>query len=273
MKILQTPLFLLGRYASSTNTAEIMADFEHFEASVVGGFKSTHWSLVLAAIDTDSPQAQEALGRLCEAYWYPIYAFIRRRGSEAELAKDLTQEFFSRLIARQYLRVADREKGRFRTFVMSCVEHFLSNERKKEQALKRGGHYTFVPLDEALAEDRYQAEPMDEMSPARLMDRRWALTVLGLSFEKLQQEYVQSGKAVQFEALQVHLSGAKEAPCSFAEVGAQLGITEGTARQAAFRMRCRFGELLRENVAQTVASPRDLETELGHLRAVLSGNC
>ena len=136
-----------------------MARLEHSEAAAIGGFQNTQWSMVLAAIAIDSPQAQEALSRLCEAYWYPVYVFIRRRGSEAELAKDLTQEFFARLIAKQYLRVADREKGRFRTFVMACVEHFLSNERKKEQTLKRGGQYTFVSLEEALAEDRYQAEP------------------------------------------------------------------------------------------------------------------
>jgi len=249
-----------------------MAGLEQSEAAAVGGFQSTHWSLVLAAIDINSPRAEDALRRLCEAYWYPVYVFIRRRGSEAELAKDLTQEFFSRLIAKQYLRVADREKGRFRTFVMACVEHFLSNERKKQQTLKRGGHYTFVPLEDAQAEDRYQAEPVNEMSPDRLMDRRWALTVLGLSLEKLQQEYVRSGKASQFEALEVHLSGSKEAPRSFAETGAQLGMSEAAVRQAACRMRSRFGELLREHVGQTVASPQDVEAELGHLRAILSGS-
>ena len=249
-----------------------MAGLEQSEAAAVGGFQSTHWSLVLAAIDINSPRAEDALRRLCEAYWYPVYVFIRRRGSEAELAKDLTQEFFSRLIAKQYLRVADREKGRFRTFVMACVEHFLSNERKKEQTLKRGGQYTFVSLEEALAEDRYQAEPVNEMSPDQLLDRRWALTALGLSLQKLRQEYERSGKATQFEALEAHLSGAKEAPCSFAEIGAQLGMTDAAARQAAFRMRCRFGELLREHVAQTVASPQDLEEELDHFRAILSGS-
>jgi len=224
----------------------------------------------MAANEDDSPRAQEALGRLCQAYWYPIYAFIRRRGNDAEPAKDLTQEFFSRLLAKQFLRIADRERGRFRTFLLSCVDHFLSNEYKKEHRLKRGGEYTFVPLEDTSAEERYEFEPVEDMSPDKLMDRRWALTVLEMSIKQLEREYAEAGKAAQFAALQANLSGAKEAPCSFAEIGAQLGLSEGAARQAAFRMRSRFGELLRQSVAQTVASPRDLETEMNHLRAVLS---
>jgi RNA polymerase sigma-70 factor (ECF subfamily) len=248
----------------------IMASLEHSGAVVAENFQSTHWSVVLAANQADSPQAREALGRLCQSYWYPVYAFIRRRGSDAEPAKDLTQEFFSRLLEKQFLRVADRERGRFRTFLMSCVEHFLSNEHKREHRLKRGGRYTFVPLEDASAEDRYQTEPADDMSPDKLLDRRWALTVLELSFALLKQEYADAGKLAQFEALHESLSGATEAPCSFAEIGARLGMTEGATRQAAFRMRSRFGELLRQNVAQTVASPQDLAAELGHLRAVLS---
>jgi RNA polymerase sigma-70 factor (ECF subfamily) len=239
--------------------------------AAAAGFQNTHWSLVLAANEADSTEAHQALSQLCQTYWYPIYAFIRRRGHDAEPAKDLTQEFFSRLLAKQYLRTVDKERGRFRTFLLACVEHFLSNERKKEQALKRGGQYTFVPLEEAATEDRYQVEPVEAMTPDKLLDRRWALTALELSLEQLKQEYVEAGRAAQFEALQGHLSGAKEAPSSFAEIGAALGLSEDAARQAAHRMRGRFGELLRRNVAQTVATPRDLEVELTHLRAVLSG--
>jgi RNA polymerase sigma-70 factor (ECF subfamily) len=236
----------------------------------MNGFAITRWSLVLAANQADSPETLEALNRLCQTYWYAVYIFIRRRGMDPDSAKDLTQEFFSRMLAKQYLRVADRERGRFRTFLMSCVEHFLSNEYKKDHTLKRGGHYTFVPLEEAGAEDRYQVEPMNEMSPDKLLDRRWAMTLLESSFDQLKQEHAASGKGAQFEALQVFLSGAKEAPCSFAEIGARLGMTEVAARQAASRMRARFGELLRQTVAQTVAGPEDLEAELSHLRAVLS---
>ena len=246
-----------------------MARVEHSEAAAVGGFQITQWSMVLAANQADSPKAEEALSRLCQNYWYPIYVFIRRRGHEAEPAKDLTQEFFTRLIAKQYLRIADRERGRFRTFLMSCVDHFLSNEHKKENTLKRGGNFTFLPLKESSAEDWYQAEPADEMSPDKLLDRRWALTLLELCLEQLKEEYAKSGKADLFDALQGCLSGAKEAPASFAEIGMQLGLSEGAARQAAFRMRSRFGELLRQGVAQTVANPQDLEEELKHLRTAL----
>jgi RNA polymerase sigma-70 factor (ECF subfamily) len=202
---------------------------------------------------------------------YPLYAFIRRRGHDAEPAKDLTQEFFCRLLAKQYLRVADRERGRFRTFLLTCVEHFLSNERKKEQALKRGGDFTFVPLEDDDAEARYRAEPADEMSPDKLLDRRWALTVLDMSLQQLKKEYNEAGKAAQFDALHRNLSGGNDAPRSFAEIGALLGMSEDAARQAAFRMRTRFGDVLRQCVAQTVASPQELEAELKHLRAVLSG--
>jgi RNA polymerase sigma factor (sigma-70 family) len=235
-------------------------------------FQRTHWSLVLSACQADSAQAHEALSRLCQTYWYAVYVFIRRRGAEAEPAKDLTQEFFSRLLAKHYLRTVDPERGRFRTFLMSCVDHFLSNERKKERTLKRGGNYTFVPLEESPAEDRYQAEPCETMSPDKLLDRRWALTLLDLSLEQLKQEYVAAGKLAQFEALQDCLSGAKEAPSSFAEIGTRLGMSPASARQAASRMRCRFGDLLRRNVAKTVFHPSDVELELVHLRAALSGN-
>lgn len=235
-------------------------------------FQSTHWSLVLAASQAESPLAHEALSRLCQTYWYAVYVFIRRRGAEAEPAKDLTQEFFSRLLAKQYLRTADRERGRFRTFLMTCVDHFLSNERKKERALKRGGSYTFVPLEESPAEDRYQAEPYEAMSPDKLLDRRWALTLLDLSLDQLKQEYAASGKLGQFEALQECLSGAKEAPSSFAEISVRLEMSPASVRQAASRMRCRFGDLLRRNVARTVSHPGEVESELAHLRAALSNH-
>jgi DNA-directed RNA polymerase specialized sigma24 family protein len=244
-----------------------MASFDNSNVA----FQITRWSMVLAAHEADSPASQEALSQLCETYWYPVYAFIRRRGHEPEPAKDLTQEFFSRLIAKKYLRVADRERGRFRTFLLACVDHFLSNERKKERALKRGGHCTFLPIEQASAEEWYQAEPVDEMSPDKLLDRRWALTLMRLSFEKLRQEYVSSGKAALFELLQGCLSGANEPPATFAEIGTQLGLSEAAARQAAFRMRSRFGEVLREGVAQTVAGPVELDAELRHLRAAVNG--
>jgi len=247
-----------------------MANIEHSGPVAAGDFRHTQWSVVLAAGQTDSPETREALAELCQAYWHPVYAFIRRRGYEVEPSKDLTQEFFARLIEKQYVRTADRQRGRFRSFLLACVEHFLSHERKKDQAHKRGGQYTFVPLEDAMAEERYGAEPVDEMSPDKLFDQRWALALLERSLQQLKQEFVQAGKADQFEALEVFLSGAKEAPCSYAELGVRLDLSEGAARQAAFRMRARFGELLRTGMAQTVTSPQELEAEMNHLRNALS---
>ena len=226
---------------------------------------------MLAASQPDSPQAQAALSQLCHVYWYPVYAFLRRRGHNADEAKDLTQELFCHLIEKRSLEVADREKGRFRSFLLACVQNLLAKQWQKEHTLKRGGQYSFVPLDEVWAETRYGAEPVDSMSPEKLFERRWALTLLDQVMEQLQREYAGAGKSAQFEALQVFLSGAKDAPASYAEVGAQINVGENAARQAAYRMRSRFGELLRMQVAQTVASPAELEAELSHLRKVLSG--
>jgi RNA polymerase sigma-70 factor (ECF subfamily) len=249
-----------------------MADSDSSRPEADAGFRATHWSLVLAAHQTDSPQAQEALEQLCRNYWHPVYAFIRRRGHDIEAAKDLTQEFFARLLAKQYLKVADRERGRFRTFLLACVEHFLSNERKKESAIKRGGGLTFLSLDDNESEQSWQYDPAEDLSPDKLLDRRWGLAVLDLTLKQLKEEYALSDRQALFDALQVHLSGAREAPCSFAELGESLGMTESAARQAASRMRGRFGELLRRTVAQTVAGPQELEAEMAHLRSVLSGS-
>lgn len=235
-----------------------------------GAFRTTHWSLVLAACQRDSPEAREALSKLCQIYWYPVYAFIRRQGRDAEQAKDLTQELFARLLERHTFEVADREKGRFRSFLLKCIQYFLGREHQKEQALKRGGQYVFVPLDEAFAENQYGAEPADVMSPEKLFDRRWALTLLNQAMERLKREYEQAGKAPQFEVLHEFLSGSGGGPASYAEAGARLGLGEGAARQAAYRLRCRFGDMLRLVVAETVAGPAELEAELADLRAVLS---
>jgi RNA polymerase sigma factor (sigma-70 family) len=261
---------LLGSFRWGRSKEEGMAGTGNSTSSEPWAFQSTHWSLVLTASQADSPQAQEALGKLCCLYWYPVYAFIRRQGYDPDQAKDLTQELFARIIEKRYLAAADREKGRFRSFLLTCAQHLLSNERKREHALKRGGEYSFVPLDDLVTESRYQAEPADGMSPEKLYERRWALALLDQALDQLQCEYVKAGKGAQFDVLQVFLSGAKEAPGSYADVCAQLKLSENAVRQAAYRMRCRFRELLQTVVAQTVASPAELESELSHLRTVLS---
>ena len=234
-----------------------------------GNFHETHWSLVLAAGGVDSSAASPALARLCESYWYPLYAFIRRRGHDPESAKDLTQEFFSRLIEKEYLSVADPRRGRFRTFLLTCVERFLNGERRKRKTLKRGGQYTFRALDEMQAEGWYEAEVSDGLSPEKLYDRRWALTLLDDTYKHLEKEFNAAGKRVQFEALQTFLSGSKGDEHSYADLGRRLGISENAARQAAFRLRARYGEVLRARVAETVSDPKELEAEMAHLLAAV----
>jgi RNA polymerase sigma factor (sigma-70 family) len=247
-----------------------LASPQDSSTAAAGAFQATQWSLVLAASQPDSTEAREALAKLCGSYWYPVYAFIRRRGYNPEQAKDLTQELFIRLIERRRLQVADRGRGRFRSFLLACVQHLLSEERKREKAIKRGGQYSFVPLDDILAESRYGSEPADVMSPERLFERRWALTLLDQTLEQLKREYIEADKGLQFDALQLFLSGAKDADSSYAEVAVRLNLSDNAVRQAAYRMRCRFAELFRMHVAQTVAGPQELEAELAQLRAVLS---
>ena len=236
-----------------------------------GAFQITRWSLVLAASQPDSAEARAALASLCEAYWYPVYAFLRRRGYDRDRAKDLTQELFAQLIEKRSFEVADKERGRFRSFLLACLRHLLSHEYKKEHAVKRGGEYTFVPLDDVLAENRYGTEPADDMSPEKLFERRWALTLLDQAMEDLKREYVDSGRSQQFEALYPFITGASDSSTTYAEVAARLNLNENAARQSAFRMRTRFGDLLRARVALTVASPQELEAELMQFRLALRG--
>ncbi len=223
----------------------------------------------MAAGQWGSPQAEAALEALCQAYWFPLYAFIRHQGFDRHEAKDLTQEFFARLVGKHYLQVADRQKGRFRSFLLSCVQHFLCNEFKKEQAVKRGGECTFVSLDEAQAEQWYGQEVADPMTPERLYERSWALALLDRTMAQLRQDYERVGKAPLFAALHHCLTSPKGAAASYAAVAHQLQMSEAAVRQAAYRLRGRFGELLRLEVAQTVAHPAEIEPELGHLREVL----
>ena len=236
-----------------------------------GAFQNTRWSLVLAASQPDSTEARAALARLCEAYWYPVYAFLRRRGYDRDKSKDLTQELFVQLIEKRSIEVADKERGRFRSFLLACLRHLLSHEYKKDHAVKRGGEYTFVPLDEVLAENRYGAEPVDDLTPEKLFERRWALTLLDQAMDELKCEYVDSGRSEQFEALHPFITGATDSAASYAEIGTRLNLNENAARQAAFRMRTRFGDLLRAKVALTVACPEELESELMQFRLALRG--
>jgi RNA polymerase sigma-70 factor (ECF subfamily) len=232
-------------------------------------FATTHWSVVLAARDQHSPQAAAALEHLCRLYWPPIYAFIRRRGHGLEDAQDLTQEFFARLLAKHYLDAADAAKGKFRTLLLTAVSRFLVNERERQHAQKRGGGAEHVPLDTALAEAGYRIEPTDPATPEIIFERRWAETILETVLARLRQEFEGAKDLSRFELLKPFLAADKHAP-SAAEVALQLGITESSVYSAVHRLRQRYGELLREEVAHTLVSPEQIDDELRHLVRVLS---
>jgi RNA polymerase sigma-70 factor (ECF subfamily) len=232
-------------------------------------FETTHWSLVLAAAGRATPQADEALATLCAAYWYPLYAFIRRRGHGPDRAADLTQEFFARLLEKEGLRTVDPSKGRFRAFLLAACKNFLANEHDRETARKRGGGRCPVSIDLRDAEGRYLAEPAHELTPDRLFERRWALTLLDQSLDQLGRESRHAGKASLYERLKSILAG-DEASLSYAEVGAALGMSEAAVKKASQRLRQRYREILRERIAGTIDDPGQIEDEVRTLFAVLS---
>lgn len=233
-------------------------------------FVTTHWSVVLTAARSDTPHAQEALARLCETYWYPLYAYVRRRGHSAEDAQDSTQEFFCRLLAGNWVSDADRTKGRFRTFLLTALNRFLTNEWDRARAEKRGGHAVPVPLDTDMAESRYCADAGDALTPDRLYDRQWAMTLLERALTRLEAEHQRLGKAAEFTALSPALT-ADRGDIPYALMAAQLGLNEPATRMAVHRLRKRFREVFREEIAQTVAQPGEVEEEIRHLLAALAG--
>lgn len=233
-------------------------------------FTTTHWTMVLNARDQDSPQAAAALEKLCRTYWYPLYTYVRRQGNDEDSAKDLTQEFFARLVHKNRLDHVQREKGRFRSFLLTSLKNFLSDEWDKARAQKRGGGQPLLSLDDDTAEDRYRLEPADSVTPDKLYEQRWALTLLDQAKARLKEEYAQAGKANSYERLRVFESG-DPGGSTYAEIAAELGLTERAVKSAAHRLRQRYGELVREEVAHTVGSPAEIDEELRHLLAVLSG--
>ncbi len=235
----------------------------------VAVFATTHWSVVLNAGEAGSPVADEAIARLCKIYWYPLYAYVRRQGYNADQAQDLTQEFFARLLAKNYFRALDRQKGKFRSFLLASMEHFLAKEWRDARRLKRGGGQTISSLDETNAESRYKLEPAETMTAERIYERRWAFTLLEQAHQHLRQEFVAVVKLSLFEALQVFLTGDRS-DITYAQVGANLDMTEGAVKVAVHRLRRRYGEVLREEIANTVSSPEEVEDELRHLLTVVS---
>ncbi|WP_395749107.1 RNA polymerase sigma factor [Prosthecobacter sp.] len=228
-------------------------------------FATTRWSVVLAARHADSRQAMETL---CRSYWYPLYAYVRRDGRTPHDAQDLTQEFFARLVEKDWLRSAGPEQGRFRTFLLVAMKRFLINEWHKSSALKRGGHITHVPLDAEDAERRFAAEP--DLAPDAIYERRWAMTLLDQTLRALEAEFAIPGKADHFHAMKRCLT-LDRGSISYTELAAAMACSEGAARVAVHRLRKRFRELFRESIASTLAEGEDVETEMQHVVAVLGG--
>jgi len=237
-----------------------------------GGERSatTHWSVVVQAGRTLSPQSQAALETLCRAYWYPLYAFVRRQGHGSEEAQDLTQAFFAHFLESGSFSRADPSKGRFRSFLLGALRHFLVNEWQHEHRLKRGGHCAVFSLEGMEPEPRLAAEPADEFTPEMAYERRWAETVLAQVLERLRNEMAVGGQGARFEALKVYLLAGQE-PASYAEVAGQLGLSEAAVKSAIYRLRQRYGELVRAEIAHTVANPAEVDDEMRYLLRVLSG--
>jgi RNA polymerase sigma factor (sigma-70 family) len=247
------------------------ADATPLPRPVAGRFVTTHWSIVLAAGDASASDAGQALQTLSEYYWYPLYAFARRRGASAEDAADLTQEFFARLIEGEFLSTADPQKGRFRTFLLTIFQRFLASEYQKGQAARRGGGRRVFSIDAADGERRYAMEPMDVATPEMLYERRWAMTLLQRVLQRLEEEYRCKGKAELFEHCRERLAGTGTDGSSYAETAARLRMSEVAVRVAVHRMRERYRQLVREEVAGTVDAYRDVEEELQALRMAILG--
>ncbi|MBG88836.1 MAG: RNA polymerase subunit sigma-24 [Verrucomicrobiales bacterium] len=223
----------------------------------------------MRATDREDSDAGEALTQLCQRYWYPLYAYVRRRGQSPHDAQDLTQAFFARLLEKKLLERMDRSKGKFRTFLLSSMKHFLTDEWKRSQAQKRGGQTTILSINEESAEDRYALEPADSLSPDQLYERRRAMTILDQAMASLEPEYRSAGKAELFDGLSGSLLGAKEA--SYSKVGERLGQAEGAVKVAAHRLRKRFRNHLRAEGAQTVGEEADIDFELQELFNAMRG--
>ncbi len=245
-----------------------VTDFETADRSKAK-FPTTHWSQVVAAGNASAPAARAALAALCATYWYPLYAFIRRRGHDSHSAEDIVQGFFAVLLEKGGLTSVDRAKGRFRSFLVAACSHFLANRLDYERTLKRGRGHVTVPIDRLEAENRYDREPMHEVTPDRLFERRWATTLLDHVLARLEAEMTTAGKVRQFEVLQSALLGSSE-KLSYAQIATALGCSEGAARGAVHRLRARYRALLREEVARTIDDPSTVEEEIRELFSTFS---
>jgi RNA polymerase sigma-70 factor (ECF subfamily) len=230
-------------------------------------FTTTHWTVVLEA-QGESPAAQEALETLCRTYWRPIYSFVRRQGIEPEEAKDLTQGFFALLLERRDLNTVRQEKGRLRSYLLTSLKHFLTNERNRAMAIKRGEGQRLIPLEDLREREHVGSEPAETLPADQIYERHWALSVLDQVLARLRDEYRAAGNIQLFDRLQKSLTDEPDHP-SHANTARELGMTENAVRQASYRLRQRYRQLLHEEIAHTVTVPADVEDELRHLIAVL----
>jgi RNA polymerase sigma-70 factor (ECF subfamily) len=232
-------------------------------------FATTHWSVVVAAGQAESEPARGALETLCRAYWYPIYVYVRRKGHGPDDAQDLTQEFFTQLINKHHLRLADRHKGKFRTFLLATLDYFLAREWNRAHRQKRGGQFVFISLDQQKPEERYRLEPADSDTTEKKFLREWALAVLKQTMEALERECEADGKGDFFREVGNLLSGEREGG-AYARISQRLAMTEGAVRVGVHRLRQRYGELLRGEIAQTVGNPQEVDEEMRCLVQALS---
>lgn len=229
-------------------------------------FRTTRWSLIAAAGDPAAPDSRQALADLCGQYWYPVYAYVRRRGSDRHKAEDLTQAFFARLLETNDLAAADRTRGRFRTFLLSACQHFLANRHDYETAQKRGGGVTPLPFDFSEGEERFTREPADAHTAEAEFERRWAVALLDQTLKELRAEYAESGKAAVFDVLKGTLTGDGPA---YRDLGVRLGLSEGAVKVAVHRLKQRYRDRLRAVIAETVDTPADVDDEIRDLFAAL----
>ena len=235
-----------------------------------GRFATTHWSVVLAAGRPKSATYQQALETLCKTYWFPLYAYLRRNGYDGHRAQDYTQAFFTGLLAKGGLGLVDPKRGKFRSFLLASLKHFVSNERARARAKKRGGDQKVLSLDFENAENQYALEPRDDLSPEKLFERSWALTVLERTMDRLKEESIRTDKQKIFERLKSYLI-AEKSSAPYSDAAEELNITEGAVRVAVHRLRKRYGELLRDEIAQTVTSDEQVDEEIRDLFDALGG--
>lgn len=234
------------------------------DARAAGRFRTTRWSVVLDAASADEADSRRALATLCETYWYPLYAYARRRGASAEDAQDLTQGFFAALLEKGTVNVADQERGRFRGFLVTAFRRYMGHEREKAAAEKRGGGRAHLSLDFERGEERYRVEPADDLTPEAVFERRWALTVLDRVLDRLRKEFERTGRGEVFSQVEVFLGGGGPTP-TYREVADELGMTVTAIKVVVFRLRKRYRDVLRDEIAQTVTDPDAVDDEIRHL--------